>query len=53
MQKSDQLPEVVIWGSGKARREFLYVDDMAKASVFLMYLEKKKLATLTAQTLSL
>ena len=29
-------PEVVIWGSGKARREFLHVDDLADAVVFLM-----------------
>jgi len=28
--------EVVMWGSGKPRREFLHVDDMADASVFLM-----------------
>jgi GDP-L-fucose synthase len=28
--------EVVIWGTGTPRREFLYVDDMASASVFLM-----------------
>ncbi len=28
--------EVVIWGTGKPRREFLYVDDMADATVFLM-----------------
>lgn len=27
---------VVIWGTGKARREFMYVDDMASASVFIM-----------------
>lgn len=26
----------VVWGSGKPRREFLYVDDMADACVFLM-----------------
>ena len=32
-------PEVVIWGSGKPMREFLYVDDMAAASVFVMNLE--------------
>jgi len=32
------VPEVVIWGSGTPRREFLYVDDMAKASVFIMNL---------------
>ena len=29
-------PEVVIWGSGAPRREFLYVDDLADACLFLM-----------------
>lgn len=29
-------PELAIWGTGQARREFLYVDDVADASVFLM-----------------
>jgi GDP-L-fucose synthase len=29
-------PEVVIWGTGKARREFMHVDDFADASLFLM-----------------
>ncbi|OYZ76287.1 MULTISPECIES: GDP-L-fucose synthase [unclassified Polaromonas] len=33
--------EVVIWGTGTPRREFLYVDDMASASVFVMDLDKK------------
>ncbi len=33
---------VIIWGSGKQRREFLYVDDMAEASVIVMDLDKKK-----------
>lgn len=28
--------KVVIWGTGKPRREFLYVDDMADACVFIM-----------------
>ncbi|MEZ5287007.1 MAG: NAD-dependent epimerase/dehydratase family protein [Vicinamibacterales bacterium] len=28
--------EVVIWGSGRPRREFLHVDDLADAAVFLM-----------------
>lgn len=32
------MPEVVIWGTGNPRREFLYVDDMAAASVFVMEL---------------
>jgi GDP-L-fucose synthase len=31
----------VIWGTGTPRREFLYVDDMAAASVFVMELDKK------------
>lgn len=29
-------PEMVIWGSGTPRREFMHVDDMADAAVFLM-----------------
>jgi GDP-L-fucose synthase len=29
-------PKVVVWGTGKPRREFLYVDDLANACVFLM-----------------
>lgn len=29
-------PEVVVWGTGTPRREFLYVDDLADAAVFLM-----------------
>lgn len=39
--KVSNAPEVVIWGSGTPRREFLYVDDMAAASVFVMELDKK------------
>lgn len=31
-----QAPEVVVWGSGTPRREFLHVDDLADAAVFLM-----------------
>jgi GDP-L-fucose synthase len=34
--KTAQSPTVEIWGSGKPMREFLYVDDMADACVFLM-----------------
>lgn len=33
-------PEVLIWGTGTPKREFLYVDDMASASVFVMNLDK-------------
>ena len=32
--------EVVIWGTGTPKREFLYVDDMAAASIFVMDLDK-------------
>ena len=38
--KVSNAPEVVIWGTGTPRREFLYVDDMAAASVFVMNLDK-------------
>jgi GDP-L-fucose synthase len=38
--KVSNAPEVVIWGTGTPRREFLYVDDMAAASVFVMELDK-------------
>ena len=31
--KENGSPEVVAWGSGSPRREFLYVDDMARASI--------------------
>lgn len=34
--KMKNLPSVTLWGSGKPRREFLYVDDLAEAIVFLM-----------------
>jgi GDP-L-fucose synthase len=40
-------PEVVIWGSGKPMREFLYVDDMATACVHVMGLDQ---ATYAAHT---
>jgi GDP-L-fucose synthase len=32
----ERQPEVTIWGTGSPRREFLHVDDMAVAAVFLM-----------------
>lgn len=34
--KLANLPEISIWGSGKNRREFLHVDDLAEAVVWLM-----------------
>ena len=38
--KISRAPQVVIWGTGTPRREFLYVDDMAAASVYVMQLDK-------------
>ena len=40
--KVNQVASVAIWGSGKPFREFLYVDDMAAASVYVMNLAKDK-----------
>jgi GDP-L-fucose synthase len=40
--KINNDPEVVIWGTGTPRREFLYVDDMAQASMFVMELAKEQ-----------
>ncbi len=34
--------EIFIWGTGQPLREFLYVDDMAAASIFVMNLTKEK-----------
>ncbi|WP_294658874.1 GDP-L-fucose synthase [uncultured Fusobacterium sp.] len=34
--KIKNIPEVIIWGSGSTKREFMYVDDLAKAIVFVM-----------------
>lgn len=39
--KLNQLPEVVAWGTGSPMREFLYVDDMAQASIFVMNLDRE------------
>lgn len=38
--KVSNKPDVIIWGTGTPRREFLYVDDMAAASVHVMNLGK-------------
>ncbi len=35
--KLDNLPEVVLWGTGSPMREFIYVDDLADALIFLMH----------------
>lgn len=35
-------PKVIVWGTGEPKREFLHVDDLAKASIFIMNLETEK-----------
>jgi GDP-L-fucose synthase len=45
--KVNGAPHMSIWGSGTPRREFLYVDDMASASVYVMDLD---LSVYTAHT---
>ena len=37
--KLNNKPDVIAWGSGKPMREFLHVDDMAEASIFVMNLD--------------
>ncbi len=41
-------PEVVIWGTGSVRREFLYSDDLADACLFLMNLDDGAFRGLTS-----
>ena len=41
--KINNQDEVVVWGSGTPKREFLFVDDMAKASLFVHNLDGKRL----------
>ena len=44
--------EVVVWGTGKAMREFLYVDDMAEASLFILELDEQTYQANTQPILS-
>jgi GDP-L-fucose synthase len=39
--KINNLPVVTIWGTGKPKREFMHVDDMARASIHIMNLSKQ------------
>jgi len=48
----DDLDEVVIWGTGTPKREFLHVDDMARASLFVLDLPKDIYAANTQPMLS-
>ncbi len=46
--KIKKLPEVIIWGTGKPKREFLYVDDMTRAATYIMNIDKKIYDKLTS-----
>ena len=48
----DGLEEVVIWGTGTPMREFLHVDDMADASLFVMDLDQETYARETEPMMS-
>ena len=50
--KLDNDPEVVVWGTGNAMREFLYVDDMAQASLFVLELDEQTYKANTQPMLS-
>ncbi len=50
--KVNNDPEVVVWGTGNAMREFLYVDDMAQASLFVLELDEEAYKTNTQPMLS-
>jgi len=50
--KINNLNEVIIWGTGEAMREFLYVDDMADACLFILGLDSKLYQENTNQMLS-
>lgn len=48
--KEQDTPEVVVWGTGAAMREFMHVDDLADACVFLM--EKCSIEEIYSQNIS-
>jgi GDP-L-fucose synthase len=50
--KVNQAPSVTVWGTGTPRREFLYVDDMAAASVHVMNLPRATYSQHTQPMLS-
>jgi GDP-L-fucose synthase len=50
--KINNLSTVAIWGTGHPRREFLYVDDMAAASIYVMNLSKNHYEQQTKPMLS-
>jgi GDP-L-fucose synthase len=47
--KASGAKEVVVWGTGTPRREFLYSDDLAKACCFLMNLDDARFGSLLTE----
>ncbi|MDQ0541725.1 GDP-L-fucose synthase [Methylobacterium brachiatum] len=50
--RQEGRPSVTVWGTGRAMREFLHVDDMARAGVFVMELDDAVYAANTRPDLS-
>lgn len=46
--KVNKQAKVIVWGTGTPKREFLYVDDMARACVFVMELDKERYDAVTS-----
>jgi GDP-L-fucose synthase len=45
--KLNKAPEVLAWGTGRPLREFLYVDDLAEACLFVMNLSRERFEKVT------
>ena len=50
--KANDQETVIVWGTGKPRREFLYVEDMAEACLFIHNIDKKIFEKQTSKQLS-
>jgi GDP-L-fucose synthase len=50
--KVSNAPQVIVWGSGRPRREFLHVDDMASACIHIMEIDEVTYRHLVPPTLS-
>jgi len=46
--KLSEAPEVVVWGSGTPKREFLYVDDLADACIHVMNITRSQYESVTS-----
>ena len=41
--KKENRKKIIVWGNGKAKRELIYVDDVADACIFFLKKNKRKL----------